>query len=179
MAEALKLTLAQRRARVRWSRGRKRAFLSVLADTCDIDAACAAATLDWIGICQLRAMDAQFAADWDAVTAAGYARLEAMLLKRAGAAGAEDADVALARELLKQRVAVSARKPGTTPKPPPPAPMPNREQRIADFMRQFRPAEAPEQARDDHGPDGKLAAVAARPGDDRGGGAEAQPGLAG
>ena len=179
MAEALKLTLAQRRSRVRWPRRRKRDFLATLAETCDIAAACVAAGLDWIGICQLRAMDMQFAADWDAVTDALYARLEAAALREAGAAGDREVNAALARELLKQRGAASARKPGTMPKPPPPAPMPDRERRVADFMRQFRPADAPEQAREDHGPDGKLAALAARPEGGRADRAETGSGHAG
>lgn len=121
MAEALKLTLAQRRERVRWSRRRKQAFLATLAETCDIEAACAAAILDWIGMSQIRAMDPQFAADWDAVIAAHYARLETMLLKQAGAAGGK-IDPALARELLKQRGTAAAARKGPARKPiPPPA----------------------------------------------------------
>lgn len=132
MAESVKLTARQRRERVRWCRARKRAFLATLAETCDIDEACAAATLDWIGITQLSAMDPQFAADWDAVIAAGYARLEAMLLKRAGAAGAEDADLALARELLKQRGAATARK-GAAPATKPP-PKRSRDEIVASLM---------------------------------------------
>jgi hypothetical protein len=159
MAEALKLTLRQRRERVRCSKGRKRAFLATLAETCDIAKACAAATLDWIGITQLRAMDPQFAADWEAVIAATYARLEMEALKEAGAAGDRKIDLALARELLKQRGAAAARKGGPA-KPPPPT-IRDREQSMADFMRPFRDPGVPGQAKDDHGPDGKLAALVA------------------
>lgn len=121
MAEALKLTLAQRRERVRWAKRRKQRFLAALADTCDMDEACGAADLDWIGICQLQAMDPQFAADWDAVIAAHYARLETMMLKEAGVGGGE-VNPALARELLKQRGAAAAARKGPARKPiPPPA----------------------------------------------------------
>jgi len=166
MAEPMKLTMKQRRGRVRWSKGRKQAFLATLAESCDLGAACSAAGLDWIGICQLRAMDPQFAADWDAVIDALYARLEAAALREAGAAGDRAVNSMLARELLKQRGAGSARRSGAT-RPPPPVPLPEREKRMADFMRQFRPADEQRQAKDDHGPDRKLAALAERPEGDR------------
>ena len=96
----------RRRIDLRHTKGRKQRFLDALAATYDMDAACAAAELDWPTICKLRARDPLFAADWAATIAAGYDRLEAMLLRRAGAgaAQADDAvDLTLARELLRQR----------------------------------------------------------------------------
>lgn len=99
-------TTRPKRIDLRCTKGRKQRFLDRLAATYDMDAACAAAELDWPTICKLRARDPVFAADWAAVIAAGYDRLEAMLLRRAGAGAAqgdEPADPALARELLRQR----------------------------------------------------------------------------
>lgn len=95
-----------RRIDLRWTKGRKQRFLDALSATYDMEAACAAAGLDWPTICKLRARDPLFAADWAAVMAVGYDRLEAMLLRRAGAGTAppdEGADLTLARELLRQR----------------------------------------------------------------------------
>jgi hypothetical protein len=119
----------RRRIDLRHTKRRKERFLTTLAETYDVGAACAAAGLDWAIMCRLRADDPDFAARWEAVIAAGYDRLEAMLLCRAGA-GREEGDVTLARELLRQRAGrkseAGARR--AAPKPP------NREKMIADVM---------------------------------------------
>lgn len=133
MAEALRLTVKQRRERVRWSRGRKQRFLAALAETCDIEMACAAATLDWLGICQLQAMDPQFAADWDAVIASHYARIEAGLLREAGAAKGKIVP-ALARELLKQRGALTAARKASAAGTTRPPPKRSRDEIVASLM---------------------------------------------
>ncbi len=131
-----------RRLRLCWTKRRKRRFLTRLAETYDMDAACAAAGLDWATICRLRAADPAFAAEWAAVIAAGYDRLEVLLLRRAGAARAADSragedgiDAALARELLKQR---AGRKGDAPAMPARPAADPRpRHERIEALMRKL------------------------------------------
>lgn len=148
MTDKLIITPRQRRERIRYSKRRKQRFLITLADTCDIDEACAAADLDWIGICQLQAMDPQFKADWDAVIAAHYARLETIVLKEAGVGCGGAINVTLARDLLKQRgSAAGVRKAETVPKPPPRI---DRDRMVADFMRHFPDPGPPAQTKDDH-----------------------------
>ena len=89
---------------------RQKAFLSALAASCNVKAAAAAS-----GVCRKtvyvrRRADAAFRAAWFEALDEGYARLELLLLKRAGAAEpidyevaddpAEEPDTALARYLL-------------------------------------------------------------------------------
>lgn len=125
-----------RRIDLRWTKRRKRRFLTRLAETYDMDEACAAAGLDWAVMCRLRAGDPAFAAEWAAVIEAGYDRIEALLLRRAGAAGppeenAKAGDAALARELLKQR---AARKAGDGAALRSAPRRPNRDQAIASIL---------------------------------------------
>jgi len=94
----------------RYTRTRRKNFLRVLAETYDVEAALTAGKLTWPQVCELRVRHPEFAVRFEEVIAAGYDRLEAALLRRAGAAlGAEAADkgdAALATALLKQRRAL-------------------------------------------------------------------------
>lgn len=157
----------RRRIDLRWTKRRKQRFLERLAETYDMDAACAAAGLDWPTMCRLRGDDAEFAARWEAVIASGYDRIEAMLLRRAGAglgdgARADEADVALARELLRQR---GGRKTGdpAAPRRTVARPSPNREQAIASIMGKLTafPGRAP-RPKDDEDEGAPLAGMAQR-----------------
>lgn len=123
----------RRRQRMRCPKERKRRFLDHLAETYDVDGACAAAWLCWIDMCQLRDEEPDFAAKWDRIIAAGYERIEIMLLRLGGAAGGEQElapDIAVARELVKRR-AVRRARPGAA------APKPNKEREIAAIMRRL------------------------------------------
>lgn len=101
---------AGRPARIDWrfTERRRRNFLRVLAETYDPDLACAAGRLTWPQVCELRARHPGFAARFDEVIAAGYDRLEAMLLRLSGIGGGGKPDLALAQALLKQRRAMKS-----------------------------------------------------------------------
>lgn len=127
----------RRRVDLRWVKGRKQRFLDALAATYDMDAACAAAGLDWPTMCRLRSIDPEFAARWEAVIAAGYDRIEAMLLRQAGAgasAGPDKADLALARDLLRHRAAVRKEAAARGKGRPAPSRRPDREAMIASIL---------------------------------------------
>ena len=146
-----------RRLRMRNPEERKRLFLDHLAETYDVDGACAAAGLPWIDMCQLRDEDPDFAAEWERVIAAGYERIEIMLLQLGGAAGAADGtepDLAIARELVKQR---RWRRPGTAAG----APKPNKEREIMAILRRLGGIRAARARKDDgHATDAAMAGLA-------------------
>lgn len=99
----------KKKADLRWTTGKRKQFIAKLAATYDVEAACAAAGLEWPDVCVLRVRHPEFAAAFEAVIAAGYDRLEAMLLRTAGAAlaaGDGGGDVTLAANLLRQRRAI-------------------------------------------------------------------------
>ena len=109
-----------KRKRIDWraTGGIRKRFIACLAATYDVEAACAAAGVEWPIICELRVRHPDFAAAFEEVIAAGYDRLEAMLLRRAGAALAEAegaGDVQLATNLLKQRRSLKAEPQGMRP----------------------------------------------------------------
>jgi hypothetical protein len=92
----------------RYTETRRRVFLRVLAETYDVEAALEAGRLTWPQVCELRARYSAFALRFEEVIAAGYDRLEAMLLREAGIGAGAKADAALAQALLKQRRAARA-----------------------------------------------------------------------
>lgn len=95
----------------RWTNTIRKDFIRGLAETYDVDRALAEAQVAWTDICRLRSMYPRFAAEIEEVIAAGYDRLEIGVLRQAGAAmnaTPSAADLALARELLKQRRAIKA-----------------------------------------------------------------------
>jgi hypothetical protein len=100
MAEEKKIDL-------RWTTGLRKKFIRLLAETYDVEAACAETGLSWPDICTLRVKHPDFAAAFDEVIAAGYDRLEAKLLREAGV-GRDEVNPVLGRELLKQRRAANA-----------------------------------------------------------------------
>ena len=90
MARRKELTLVaaakpqlKKRAASDWSKAKGRAFLHVLADTCNVSEACRQSGLNMTVAYRRRKMDAQFRADWAQMLAIGYARLEGVLLQRA------------------------------------------------------------------------------------------------
>ena len=105
------------RVDLRYTKTRRREFLRVLAETYNPDRACAAARLTWPDICELRSLYPDFAARFDEVIAAGYDRLEAMLLRLSGIGGDGKPDLALAQALLKQRRAMKSGAPPGRPVP--------------------------------------------------------------
>jgi hypothetical protein len=149
----------RRRQKMRCPEERKRLFLDHLAETYDVDGACAAAGLPWIDMCQLRDEDPDFAAEWERVIAAGYERIEIMLLQIGGAAGPADEakpDLAIARELVKQR-ASRRRRPGTAAG----APKPNKEREIMAILRRLGGIRADRAEKDDgHATDTAMAGLA-------------------
>lgn len=162
-----------RRGRMRRPARAKQRFCEHLAATYDADGACAAAGLCWIDMCTLRDEDPVFAAAWERIRAAGYERIEIMLLQLGGAAGPATGmkpDLAVARELAKQRGARRRQPAGGagTPKP-------NKEREIAAIMRRLgaiRAARGVNEWKDDgHETDAALARMAdAAHVADRGGG---------
>ena len=102
-----------RRGRLDWryTETRRRKFLRVLAETYDVAAALAEARLTWPQVCELRVRHPDFAARFEEVIAAGYDRIEAMLLREAGAGTGRIAKEPLAQALLKQRRALRSEAP--------------------------------------------------------------------
>jgi hypothetical protein len=66
-----------------WSRAKASRFLTVLADTCNVSEACRRSGVPMTVAYRRRKMDAGFRAEWMAVIAIAYSRLELMLLDRA------------------------------------------------------------------------------------------------
>jgi len=67
-----------------WTKRARRIFLDHLAATCNVTGSAAAAGLHWSGAYAQRRSDPEFAEQWQAALETGYARLEAMLIDRAG-----------------------------------------------------------------------------------------------
>lgn len=139
----------RRLEKMRYPAERKRRFLEHLWETFDVDSACVAARVTWRDMCALRDEDPEFAAEWERVIAAGYERIEIMLLQLGGAAGAVDGrepDLAIARELVKQRGPRRRRRGGGGIEGPP---KPDREREIASIMRKLRAGRPNRQQRDE------------------------------
>jgi len=99
----------KKRVDLRYTQTRRRKFITELATSYDPEAACEEAGLDWPTVCRLRVLHPEFAAEWDEVIAAGYDRLELLLLRQAGAgreAASGKSEHELAAALLKQRRAL-------------------------------------------------------------------------
>jgi hypothetical protein len=92
----------------RYTATRRTVFLTVLADTYDVEAALAEARLTWPEVCELRSRHPDFASRFEEVIVAGYDRVEAMLLRRTGIGRGGKIDLALAQALLKQRRSMRA-----------------------------------------------------------------------
>lgn len=73
----------QKRARRDWSMAKARAFLSVLADTCNVSEACRQSGVPMSVAYRRRTMDASFRASWVEAIGIAYSRLEMVLLERA------------------------------------------------------------------------------------------------
>lgn len=67
-----------------WTPRRRRIFLEHLSATCNVRFSARAAEMTDTGAYALRQRDQQFREDWAAAIEQGYARLEAMLMARAG-----------------------------------------------------------------------------------------------
>lgn len=87
----------------RYTETRRRDFLRTLAETYDVEAALAAGRLTWPQVCELRVRHPDFAVRFEEVIAAGYDRLEAMLLRASGVGAGAKPDQALAQALIKLR----------------------------------------------------------------------------
>ncbi len=66
-----------------WTAKKERAFLSSLAETCNVKLSAKRAGVSHNCVYQRRNRNASFRASWDAALATGYAQLEMMLLERA------------------------------------------------------------------------------------------------
>lgn len=66
-----------------WTKARRTAFLQELIGTCNVEAACRAATMSDSAAYQLRRRDGEFRALWNEALEQGYARLEMELMGRA------------------------------------------------------------------------------------------------
>jgi hypothetical protein len=119
----------------RYTETRRRKFLRVLAETYDMEAALTAGRLTWPEVCELRARHPEFAAQFEQVIAAGYDRLEALLLRESGLGRGGQIDLALAQALLKQRraakVEAAAGRAGRG------IPEPTRSQKVNHIIKQF------------------------------------------
>jgi hypothetical protein len=65
------------------TRAKEKAFLTALAESCNVKYAAEAAGVSTTNIYVRRAKDAKFRASWDRALAIGYAQLELMMLERA------------------------------------------------------------------------------------------------
>lgn len=143
--------------RMRFPDERKRRFLDHFWATLDVDGACAAAGVSWRDMCSLRDEDPDFAADWERAIEAGYERAEIMLLRRAGGAPAtaDEADIELARELIKLRASrKGSRRSGAN------RDKPSRERRLLSVMnkiRAMRPRAEKDDGNETGGPVARLA----------------------
>ena len=66
-----------------WTKAKKELFLSVLAETCNVTRACAAADVSVTHVYRKKKSDAAFRANWLAAISTAYTRLELVLLERA------------------------------------------------------------------------------------------------
>lgn len=74
---------AQASSKRNWSRDKEKAFLSALAETCNVTLAAAEAGISPSGAYQRRRSDARFRAGWGEALAIAYHKLELILLERA------------------------------------------------------------------------------------------------
>ena len=80
---AAKMPQLKKRAARDWSKAKAVAFLSVLADTCNVSEACRESGVPMTVAYRRRKMDAAFRAGWIDALAVAYSRLELVLLDRA------------------------------------------------------------------------------------------------
>lgn len=80
---AAKRPQLKKRAARDWSKAKASAFLSVLADTCNVSEACRESGVPMTVVYRRRKMDAAFRASWIEAIAVAYSRLELILLDRA------------------------------------------------------------------------------------------------
>ena len=73
----------KKRAERDWSKAKAAAFLSVLAETCNVSEACRQSGVPMTVAYRRRKMDAEFRAAWFEAIGTAYQRLEMMLLARA------------------------------------------------------------------------------------------------
>ena len=66
-----------------WTKAKERAFISALADSCNVKLAANIAKVSASAIYVRRSRDASFRRGWDQALATGYAQLEMMMLERA------------------------------------------------------------------------------------------------
>jgi hypothetical protein len=90
MARKKELTLVaaqkpqlRKRAKRDWSKAKARAFLNVLAETCNVSEAVRQSGVPMTVVYRRRKMDAGFRAEWLQTIAEAYQRLELVLLERA------------------------------------------------------------------------------------------------
>src|SRR5438270_2728113 len=73
----------RKRTRRDWSKAKARAFLSTLAETCNVTHACRESGVPSTVVYRRRKRDAAFRAGWLAAIGTAYQRLELVLLERA------------------------------------------------------------------------------------------------
>lgn len=73
----------QKRAKRDWSKAKARAFLGVLAETCNVSEACRQSGVPMTVAYRRKKMDASFRASWIEAVGVAYSRLEMALLERA------------------------------------------------------------------------------------------------
>ena len=73
----------QKRAKRDWSKAKAAAFLTVLAETCNVSEACRKSGVPMTVAYRRRKMDAAFRASWGEAIGLAYSRLELVLLDRA------------------------------------------------------------------------------------------------
>ena len=66
-----------------WTKAKERAFISALAESCNVKLAAKTAKVSASAIYVRRSRDASFRRGWDQALATGYAQLEMMMLERA------------------------------------------------------------------------------------------------
>ena len=66
-----------------WTKAKERAFISALAESCNVKLAAKTAKVSASAIYVRRSRDASFRRAWDQALSAGYAQLEMMMLERA------------------------------------------------------------------------------------------------
>jgi hypothetical protein len=73
----------KKKAKRDWTKAKATAFLTVLAETCNVSEACRSSGVSMTVVYRRRKMDASFRAGWLEAIAAAYQRLELVLLQRA------------------------------------------------------------------------------------------------
>jgi hypothetical protein len=119
----------------RHTKTRRGKFLRVLAETYDVEEALTQARLTWPEVCELRVRYPEFADRFEQVIAAGYDRLEALLLREAGLGRGGTIDLPLAQAMLKQRRAARVEAAaGRTRRAAQPA---TRSEKVNEIVKQF------------------------------------------